>query len=359
MKIDVWHNILWSRYKGAVFSQLSSLCESTGNTARFFQIAKTEGAQALLSQIDYSAHKYNYELIFDSNYGAAPLWKMLYETGRRVWSSDADVIILAGYSRPEYFLQLLLGKLRGKKICVSCDSTALDRKKTAAKDLMKKFFFGACDGVFAYGLRSADYVASHGVSRDKIFFPIQTAPPIVEMPASDILARRETIFARPPHFLFVGRLAPVKGLDVLIDAFARFHERRPDARLTIVGAGELKDKLEQQAAALGLRDVVTLAGAKTGSALADAILDATALVLPSRAEPWGLVVNEALSLGVPAIVSDRCGCVPELIAEGRTGYVVRTGDADDLSEKMLQLSQEMVDGQEVARTCMVVSRLVV
>lgn len=352
MKIDLWHNILWSRYKGAVFSELSAMCQRSGVEIRFFQIAKTESAQALLAPVDYSFHKYDYELIFDTNYAEPPLWKMLYETGRRVWASDADVILLAGYSRPEYFVQLFLAKLQGKKVAVFCDSTALDRRKSTRKFMLKKMFFTFCDGVYGYGRRSFEYVAEHGVAPDRIFYPVQTAPAIVDLSEAEIVARRQNVYARPPHFVYVGRLAPEKGLPVLLEAFARFHVAHPQARLSIIGAGALRDALVAQIEALDVAEAVCIPGAQSGAALAEVILDASALILPSISEPWGLVVNEALGLGVPVIVSDRCGCVPELVAEGRTGYVVRAADVVDLHDKLETLQRTFIDGAAVARTCL-------
>jgi glycosyltransferase involved in cell wall biosynthesis len=62
-------------------------------------------------------------------------------------------------------------------------------------------------------------------------------------------------------------------------------------------------------------------------------------------------VNEALSYGCPAIVSAHCGCAPDLIVEGKTGYVFRTNDADDLAAKMSQLAGEMRSTGKVAGDC--------
>jgi glycosyltransferase involved in cell wall biosynthesis len=69
-------------------------------------------------------------------------------------------------------------------------------------------------------------------------------------------------------------------------------------------------------------------------ALAEQYLRASGLVLPSFSEPWGLVVNEALSYGCPVVVSQVCGCVPELVLDGRTGYAFPAGDADQLAQRM-------------------------
>jgi len=80
-------------------------------------------------------------------------------------------------------------------------------------------------------------------------------------------------------------------------------------------------------------------------------LSSVALVLPSRSEPWGLVVNEALSYGCPVVVSDRCGCVPELVIEGVTGYGFETGDIEALSAALLSVSRLSEDRATTAGKC--------
>lgn len=351
MKIDLWHNALWARYKGAVFSELYTLCQAQGVSLRVFQMVKTDSLQSKLVPIDLSIHRYPYELLFDDNFGAVPKWKMVVEGTRRVAASDADLIVLAGYARPEYLTQLLVARARGKKVAVFCDSTSYDRPGGGAKDLVKKAFFSLCHGVFCYGERASEYVRSHGVPPERIFIRVQSTPPIVEMPAAAILARRRAMAGRPPRFVYVGRLAAEKNLDLLMDGFVRFREAHPQARLTIVGAGPMGETLAARVAAQGLGDSIELTGPQSGAALADILLDASALVLPSVSEPWGLVVNEALALGVPVIVSYRCGCVPELVIEGRTGFVFDSARADDLAAKMTAFVPWFAEPEAVARTC--------
>jgi glycosyltransferase involved in cell wall biosynthesis len=67
------------------------------------------------------------------------------------------------------------------------------------------------------------------------------------------------------------------------------------------------------------------------------------LVLPSTSEPWGLVVNEAMACGLPVIVSDRCGCVADLIDDGKTGFVVDPAHPDQLTYHLRQFMDGQVD----------------
>jgi glycosyltransferase involved in cell wall biosynthesis len=75
-------------------------------------------------------------------------------------------------------------------------------------------------------------------------------------------------------------------------------------------------------------------------------------VLPSHSEPWGLVINESLSYGCPVVVSSACGCVPNLVLDGVTGYSFEVGNADALHKALVAVMQLSVDREKVARNCL-------
>jgi len=106
---------------------------------------------------------------------------------------------------------------------------------------------------------------------------------------------------------------------------------------------------------LKLEDAVAFLGAKRIDEIAELFIASTALVLPSHSEPWGLVVNEALSYGCPAVVSNVCGCVPDLVIDGVTGYSFEVGDIEALSRAMLSTIEIVAaDRVAVARQCLAV-----
>jgi glycosyltransferase involved in cell wall biosynthesis len=110
---------------------------------------------------------------------------------------------------------------------------------------------------------------------------------------------------RELHAAFVGRLAPEKGLDTLIRAWAAVRALRPGARLTLVGEGPCRPDLEALAASLGLSGAVAMPGASSdpGAILRDAGL----FVLPSREEGMSIALLEAMALGIPIVASDIPG----------------------------------------------------
>lgn len=336
MKVDVWHNIMWSKYKALVLSELYAQAQARQVDLRVFQIAETEKERQGLSGVDRSAHRYPFELLFPGAYSEVPLLRRLYATARLVLRSSADVTIVAGYHRPEYMLQILLVRLSGRKVAVFCDSTINDHRQTLLKGLVKRLIFHLCDAVFCYGERSAAYLRYYDVPERKIIRRCQAAAIDDGMTPVQRLARRRRLRSESGRgrFLFVGRLSPEKGLDTLIEAFTRFAPQHPDFELHLVGGGPMRPALENMIAQSGLSTRIHLRGPLSGDALWDEYAAATALVLPSRSEPWGLVVNEALSYGCPVIVSEACGCVPELVISGLTGEVFAVGDAEGLAEAM-------------------------
>jgi glycosyltransferase involved in cell wall biosynthesis len=81
-------------------------------------------------------------------------------------------------------------------------------------------------------------------------------------------------------------------------------------------------------------------------------LGSVAMVLPSHSEPWGLVVNESLSYGCPVVVSDLCGCVPELVINGVTGYSFKAEDIEGLAAAMLAVTRMSADRPAAAKRCL-------
>ncbi|HMA22171.1 MAG TPA: glycosyltransferase family 4 protein [Gemmatimonadaceae bacterium] len=116
-------------------------------------------------------------------------------------------------------------------------------------------------------------------------------------------------------------------------------ELRSDVELLMVGDGPLRRECEEFAARRKLP--VVFAGFLNQAAMPAAYAAADMLVMPStHDETWGLVVNEAMASGIPAIVSDQVGCAPDLIVEGETGSVFKAGDVDALAKAISSLASD-------------------
>ena len=133
----------------------------------------------------------------------------------------------------------------------------------------------------------------------------------------------------------VGRLAEVKNLPMLLDAFALLRARDPEfartARLAIVGDGPLRDRMPAMLAQRGLSDVTWLAGARADVARCLGALDV--LCLPSLAEGISNAILEAMACGVPVVATD-VGGNRELVADGDCGALVASGDVAALADRV-------------------------
>ena len=353
MKYEIWHNILWSKYKARVFSELSDVISGPSNKLIVYQIAETEGDRIGLSGIDMRVHRYPMQLLFRGSYENVSQWRRISTLGRLALVTDADVVLLAGYHLPEYIVQAFILWARGKPRAVFCDSTAADQPMVWWKRVIKRITFGMCQNVFCYGERAKAYVIGLGVRPENAFTRCQAAALPDGYDNERARGQRLALAASvdAPLFLYVGRLSPEKRLDVLIRAFAEVGKAIPAARLRLVGSGPQSDELRALVRELSLGDAVEFTGGQSADKLFANYSEATALVLPSYSEPWGLVVNEALHFGCPVIVSERCGCVPELVENSPVGMVVRCDDVGDLAEKMAQAPAKWSDQPWVADEC--------
>jgi glycosyltransferase involved in cell wall biosynthesis len=355
-KVSIYHNILWSKYKGVVFSKVYSRSVGGGINVSFIQIAETEQQRVALGNIDLSYHKYPYRLLFPGSFDSVPVGRRILALMRDVLKNPSDLVVIPGYEHIEYWGMLLVCMLLRRKRAVFCDSTINDRPRSyLLRELAKGFFFRRCDGFFCYGIRSKDYLLSYGVNEKRIIFRYQAAALPHDYDRNEVLKEYRAIPSgerESPTFLYVGRLSGEKGLEDLLDGFKTVHARVPTAKLNLVGAGSLKQKLIDRAKALGLETSVSFLGAMGMDEIARLFMRSTALVLPSHSEPWGLVVNESLSYGCPVVVSDACGCVPELVLNGITGYSFPVGDVRALTDALLDVRRLSADRVALAERCM-------
>jgi glycosyltransferase involved in cell wall biosynthesis len=130
--------------------------------------------------------------------------------------------------------------------------------------------------------------------------------------------------------LGVGRVVEKKGFDLLLDAFQRVAPRHPDLGLVIGGSGPARNTLIQAAATAGLAERVAFPGSLSRGQIAWAMSNAAVFVLPSRIEPFGIVVIEALRAGCPVIASDHGGAT-EIVHDGVDAIVVDPCDTGALA----------------------------
>ncbi len=148
---------------------------------------------------------------------------------------------------------------------------------------------------------------------------------------SPIKSERSSKDKYPHRLLYVGRYINAKGLDLLFKSWMEICEEHDhDWQLICVGTGELFDSRP-------IHPRIEHLGFKQPSEMLELLKDVGAFVLPSRFEPWGVVVHEMAASGLPMVVSSAVGSVTEFLDEGVNGYIFSSEDADDLKCKLLKI----------------------
>ena len=138
------------------------------------------------------------------------------------------------------------------------------------------------------------------------------------------------------QIVWVGRMVEVKGLEYLFSAMRIIVSSYPNSKLTLIGDGPLKDKLERLAGALSLTENITFMGYVKNTEVPQYLKEADIFVLPSLSEGFPVVIPEAMAAGKP-IVASNVGGIPDAVTDGVTGFLVAPKNAELLAEKIVYL----------------------
>jgi glycosyltransferase involved in cell wall biosynthesis len=254
---------------------------------------------------------------------------------RAIRSSRPSMIVVGGWNQPAFWAAAIYARAARVPLVGWVESTARDERPYRwATELPKKLLARSCAAFLVPGRASADYLRSLGVEDNRI----ELAPNAVDtqvfgsavMDARGDLDRlRSELGITGCTFLYVGRLDPEKGVDLLIEAM-----RSVAADLVVVGAGADGERLKQLAPAN-----VRFVGRLERDTLVPWYAAADAFVLPSRSDQWGMVLSEAATAGLPLVSTDAPGAAHDLIEDGVNGFRVPTGDMHALTLALSRLAE--------------------
>jgi len=222
--------------------------------------------------------------------------------------------------------------------CLVRGEANLLRPRAFWKHALHRLLLRQYDAYLAIGSANREFYRFHHCPEDRIFFaPYAADNEYFAAQAAARAGRRDSLrdaFGIPREsvvFLFAGKLEAKKHPADLLEALSRLPaDLRPRAHVLVAGDGPLRGECERWVRARNLP--ATFAGFLNQSRLPDAYAAADVLVLPSDAgETWGLVVNEAMASGRPAVVSQSAGCCADLVVENETGHSFARHDMQGLS----------------------------
>src|SRR5262249_24131879 len=239
----------------------------------------------------------------------------------------------------------------GIPMVVMSESARQDEPRTWWKETIKRRIVGLYSAALVGGQPHVEYLVELGMPRERIF----TGYDVVD---NDYFGRRTAEIRNSKfeirkkyclpenYFLASARFIPKKNLPRLIRAYSEYRQRSEIAGntpwdLVLLGDGPLWETLNSQLSTLNLQAHVHLPGFKQYDELPVYYALAKTFVHASTTEQWGLVVNEAVASGLPVIVSDRCGCVPEMV--NGNGFTFGPFDEQELVERLLQMASLSTD----------------
>ncbi len=262
-------------------------------------------------------------------------------------SAPFDALWVHGYASVNAMHGMVAAKALGIPVLLRAESWLRDRGRSGVKLALKDAFFAGLkelvDGVLPIGALNAEYWHHYfGDDVPQFLMPYAVDNGYFAQRAREAAAGRANLQAElgldpaRPVILFASKLQTRKHCDHLIAAYAHLSPApgvEPNPYLVIVGDGEQRAALERQAAATGFGSI-RFCGFRNQSELPRFFDLATVFVLPSRHEPWGLIVNEVMNAARPAIVSDDVGSGPDLIEDGINGCIYPVGDVDALADAL-------------------------
>ncbi len=186
-------------------------------------------------------------------------------------------------------------------------------------------------GALAIGELARREFIRWGMGADRIRF-LPYALPRVAAPQEP---EKADMPMQTPRFLFLGQLCPRKGIDLLLLAMREVLAAHPDARLELAGKDQSGGSYESLAERLEISHAVCFSGAIDATRIGGVLQRSEVLILPSRHDGWGVVLNEAASLGKALIASDACGAAHHLIEPEVNGFRFPAGDRSALTAAML------------------------
>ena len=242
-----------------------------------------------------------------------------------------DGFVVPGWALRAYWQAVHACRRAGVPVFVRGDSQLVGPRSGAVRLAKAVAFRGVLrrfDGFLYVGQRNREYLQHYGAPSQRLFFSPHCVDNDAFRAASEATRRTLTPARR---VLFVGKLIERKRPFDLLQAAARLAAEGRPVDVAFAGSGDQQDALAAAAAASGVR--AHFHGFVNQSELPGIYAAADVIVLPSDGrETWGLVVNEAMACGVPAVVSDAVGCGPDLVEPGLTGAVFPLGNVAALAD---------------------------
>jgi 1,2-diacylglycerol 3-alpha-glucosyltransferase len=318
--------------------------------ARFFRVVAVETC-AITREYEWERidepRGFDKVTLFDDesdsrSFKRAPLRKKM---AKALGEIDPTVAMIPGWATPASLVALEWCLRNQRPAVVMSESNAFDEERYALGELIKRIVVSLFSAGLAGGQLQREYLITLGLPCNRVFTGYDVvdneyfATNAVHVRENQATFRRELELPER-YFLASARFVPKKNLRRLMEGYAFYRSLAgPNHwKLVLLGDGPLRPELVILRHKLELANDILLPGFIQYRKLPAYYALADAFVHASTMEQWGLVINEAMAAGLPVIVSNRCGCVPDLVAEGKNGFTFDPESERSLGKLMADMS---------------------
>lgn len=295
------------------------------------------------------------ETLFQERFEDVPSKIQVHRVQQILDRITPEIVVTVGYSEAAMRSVARWSKShrRSCSAILVAEGAQQDRRRFFVREFLKRLWCSRFyDAAFTGGAAGRDYFSTLGIPVSRIWrgYDVIDNDHFAQGAAR---AREQAVSLRkelhlPEHyFLCVARYSQEKNLVRLIRAFSQYRSAGGEWDLVLVGSGPQERELHDLASRGD--DGLHLAGWQPYEVLPAYYGLASAFILPSISEPWGLVVNEAMAAGLPVLISRICGCLPELCWRGLNGYDFDPRDVREMAELMARFSSGRMNLDEMGR----------
>ena len=268
---------------------------------------------------------------------------------------NPQAVAINGWGFPEARAAAAWCRRRDRVAIVMSESQERDERRVFYKEAVKRQVMKAFDSALVSCDSHVRYLEKLGMERTRIALGYDIVDNAHFQAGADAArataaAERATRGLPDRYFLCSARFIPKKNLARLLEAFAAYRAGSATAAwdLVVVGDGGLRGELDAQRARLGLEQSIHFPGFKQYGDLPAFYGLASAFILPSTSEQWGLVVNEAMASGLPVLVSEACGAAA-LVRNGENGFTFDPFDVVGMAGLLMRLASGELDRETMGR----------
>lgn len=362
MKIHLFHNII-SPYKTLLFNELNNILYGNLKVVYF-----TNTASERDWNVDKNKIEFDYEVLNDVKLEDLSQILLAKQVFKYLLKHKPKVVVVGGYDLLAFWVVWLWRVFFSIKLACIMESQEQDHKRSCIKEFVKKMFFYFIDLNIAAGEKHRDYLLKLGVDENKVAV-MNGVGGVEKTLYNKYLSKYNSIEERKllykklnipniNYFIYVGRFSSEKNIKFFLKAYCdvvKSFEKEEEWGIILVGSGKQESEIREFVSKLDIKNVI-YPGFIQQNILPKYYLVSKVFVLPSISEPWGLVVDEAITLGLPVLISEKCGCVPDIVKNEINGLTFNPLDMNDLKNKIAKIINYEINLESLAQESLRISK---